>query len=111
MKRTTTHQTSKTDVQDRVVANKWSISDTVEIPECQCGGEVVRKTANSEKNPGRNYFKCTQCESFTWEDSWMTGPKGKLKIKTAARDTNNDNNVKLDLILSKLDSILLYLKQ
>ncbi len=39
----------------------------------QCGQQLTYGTSNSEKNPGRNYFKCDAkkggCDFFVWEDA------------------------------------------
>jgi hypothetical protein len=57
------------------------------VPNCTtCGQTVVRLQSNTEKNKGRDFFKCETCDAFLWADYW----KGKdIRGKGWNPATNN----------------------
>ena len=67
----------------------------VNIPECECGGLVERKTSQSEKNPEREFFTCNKtpngdrCGAFQWVDTW----NGKSKLKPQKKTQNGNNKI------------------
>lgn len=62
-----------------------------QLPTCSCGkfDTVVKKTSQSEKNPGRDFFSCHECSSFMWCDTW----DGDSPLPPK-KDGNNNNNTK-----------------
>ena len=43
-------------------------------PVCPCNGQPFqRKTSQSSKNPGRDFYKCTACDAFHWVDAYIEG--------------------------------------
>lgn len=50
-------------------------------PACSCGCTVfVKKTSNSERNPGRVFFSCRGCNNFIgWEDGGKSGPSANTR--------------------------------
>jgi hypothetical protein len=52
-------------------SGSMDISSSVDVPSCDCGTECTRLTSNSQKNPGRAFYKCAggKCEAFFWADA------------------------------------------
>jgi len=57
-------------------STRSSVGGGVE-PVCPCNGlPFQRKTSQSSKNPGRDFFKCTACDAFHWVDAYDAGGGG-----------------------------------
>jgi hypothetical protein len=55
---------------EKQAAQEAAAQEGTETRECElCGRTLKVRVSRSKKNPGRKYFKCQPCDSFSWADS------------------------------------------
>ncbi|GMP68621.1 hypothetical protein CsSME_00028175 [Camellia sinensis var. sinensis] len=74
---------------------------------CNCGKQAAVFISESEKNPGRLYFKCADrmCEYFGWGAA-STGNASNIQRKSKPSHMKNEDNRGYDYDVDKLNETI-----
>lgn len=81
-----------------------------DLPMCQCQpprpfGEA--KTAGpSTKNPGRQFYKCDACNTFTWVDQYGKARSPFKRARDEVYPAQSDLSSRLGAIETKIDQLM-----
>ncbi|CAL5352814.1 unnamed protein product [Camellia sinensis] len=77
------------------------------VTRCNCGKKAAVFISESEKNPGRLYFKCANrmCEYFGWGPA-STGNASDIQRKSKASHMKNEDERCYDYDVDKLNQII-----
>ena len=69
-----------------------SSQGNTEGPSCNCGNKTTLKTVMNEKNFGKGYYSCRDCNFFIWEEAYQNGGASANAGRSFPNRGNSFNN-------------------
>jgi hypothetical protein len=100
------------DVVELVIIEKWHEES---LRECYCGMKAYLRTSWTDKNPGRQFFGCTQygkgqhCKYFEWFEPRLCERGGKLVFEMRVRIKAMEDERRKQAKKEKRSNVLLFM--